>query len=97
MQAIIESSLEALRSGRLEPMFKAGRRRIQLREACTSGAHLRELRYLVLNLATDKTKVQIYTIDELQKSFTVIFSCRLGMYKTTDIYDMNEQVWFVRS
>lgn len=97
-RSIIQSSQHALKSGVLGPMFIGGSRRDQLREEQVTDPpqeedYLNELQRLMNSTTTDPASLPIYTeaIDDLRKSFAVIYKKASHTYQSTDIF-----IWLFR-
>lgn len=87
---IIDSADGNLKSGPLEPMFRIGARRAQLREIGlnTNHDHLLELQRLIKETVTDQRMLETYetAINEMGKSFATVYSIGSQSCETSDVF-----------
>jgi hypothetical protein len=90
--AIITSSMPHLFQGILGPMFIAGKRRMELREACLAEASesedpLRELQGYINAMIVDRESIPVYTaaISVLRQSFAFYFKEDGSGFETGDV------------
>jgi hypothetical protein len=89
IKTIIESAPEERYSGALAPLIQAAHKRLLLRETLFVGAmRLEELRNLVLESANNESRTQVYllAIEDLEKSFSVVYGCPSCTCKAADIF-----------
>lgn len=97
-RSIIMNSGHILHNGVLGPMFKAGERRAAFRDVQPTEHHieedmLKDLQYLISRHSTNEKELEVYTesIEELRKSFLVVYAEGFQSYDSADVY-----IWLFR-
>jgi hypothetical protein len=92
-RSIMDSSVPSLVSGPLGPMLIEGYRKIQKmntegREASSAQRVLQDLRNVIQRSTTDQQNLEVYmgAIEELQKSFTIVYKGPHQTLETGDVF-----------